>query len=138
MAIGCRFLLSGLWFCFAVFRICHAHEFVQDDNLELLFGLRQLAVRSPSALCTWRVNSHLRPWASSSRRRHFVVPNCYWLILLAGDVETNPGPTKYPCTSCSKAVRNNRYVTRPFLVYLHIPFFNQYWSKWSTSGAKSG
>ena len=30
------------------------------------------------------------------------------------------------------------YVTRPFLVYLHIPFFNQYWSKWSTFDAKSG
>ena len=108
MAIGCRFLLSGLWFCFVFFRICHAHEFVQDNNSELLFAPRHLAVRSPSALCTWRVNSHLRPWASSSRRRNFVLPNCYWLILLAGDVETNPGPAKYPCTACSKAVRNNQ------------------------------
>ena len=30
MAIGCRFSFSGLWFCFVAFRICHAHEFVQD------------------------------------------------------------------------------------------------------------
>ena len=34
--------------------------------------------------------------------------NRYWiliLILLSGDVELNPGPTKYPCGICQKACR---------------------------------
>ena len=88
-----------------VFRISHAHECDLDDNSELLFAPRQLAGRSPAVFCIWKGSSHLRPW---TRRRHSVLPNCYWLILLAGDVESNPGPTKYPCTACNKAVRNNQ------------------------------
>ena len=129
MAICCRFLLSGLWFCLLVFWIRKAHVFVQDDNLKLLFAPRQLAVCFPSTLCTWRVNSHLRPWTRSFRRWHFVVPNCYWLILLAGDIETNPGPTKYPCTACSKAVRNNQrgifcVKTGPMLAAVELELMN--------------
>lgn len=30
------------------------------------------------------------------------------LIVLSGDVEVNPGPCKYPCTMCSRPVRNNQ------------------------------
>ena len=30
-----------------------------------------------------------------------------FIILLAGDVETNPGPVKYPCGICGKPVANN-------------------------------
>ena len=31
------------------------------------------------------------------------------LLLLAGDIETNPGPgPKHPCASCSKAVKSNQ------------------------------
>ncbi|KAK3091810.1 hypothetical protein FSP39_022788 [Pinctada imbricata] len=30
------------------------------------------------------------------------------LLLLGGDVSTNPGPTKYPCVICSKGVRSNQ------------------------------
>ena len=107
MTCSWRFLLSGLWFCLVVFRISCAHECDLDDNSELLFALRQLAGRSPAVFCIWKGSLHLRPW---TRRRHSysVLPNCYWLILLAGDVESNPGPTKYPCTACNKAVRNNQ------------------------------
>ena len=41
-----------------------------------------------------------RPAASSSY--------CFWLLLLAGDVATNPGPVRYPCTVCAKPVRANQ------------------------------
>ena len=30
------------------------------------------------------------------------------LLLIAGDVEVNPGPAKHPCGSCSKAVKSNQ------------------------------
>ena len=33
---------------------------------------------------------------------------CSWLLLLAGDIETNPGPVRYPCTMCAKPVRVNQ------------------------------
>ena len=42
---------------------------------------------------------------SSSER---AVPGRFWLILLAGDVERNPGPTKYPCTVCSRVVMSKQ------------------------------
>ena len=30
------------------------------------------------------------------------------LLLIAGDIEVNPGPAKHPCGSCSKAVKSNQ------------------------------
>jgi len=32
---------------------------------------------------------------------------CYWLILFAGDVETNPGPVKFSSTRCGKMAKQN-------------------------------
>lgn len=58
-----------------------------------------------TTLLIWKSNSHLRP------RYHNCIPPdpyCYWLLILAGDVELNPGPIKYPCTVCKKAVRSNQ------------------------------
>ena len=114
MAVGWRFFPSLLWLCFTILRASQVCEIDLDDNPELLFTPRHLFLRSPlaAALCSWREKSHLsphlqvRPW--TSRRRPFVVPNCYWLLLLAGDVERNPGPVKYPCTDCSKPVTKNQ------------------------------
>ena len=37
-----------------------------------------------------------------------VVPNCYWLLLVVGDLPPNPGPVRYPCTECGKPVRSNQ------------------------------
>ncbi|CAG2200390.1 unnamed protein product [Mytilus edulis] len=31
-----------------------------------------------------------------------------YLIILCGDIHSNPGPTKYPCTLCAKAVKSNQ------------------------------
>jgi len=109
MEHGWKFLLSGLWFCFVVFRASRIREYDLDSNADLLSAPRQLLVCLPTVLCTWRGNSHLRPWTGSTRRSRLAVPNCYWLILLAGDVETNLGPTKHPCMACSKAVRSNQH-----------------------------
>ena len=36
-------------------------------------------------------------------------PSSYWLLLLAGDIETNPGLIKFPCTMCSKPVKRNQH-----------------------------
>ena len=98
-----------LWFfvmCFAVFRATYA---VPNDNSGLLFATGLPVVRSPAVFCR-KGDSHLRP---RTRCRHFAVPSYYWLILLlAGDVETNPGPTRYPCTVCSKAVMSRQKVVK--------------------------
>lgn len=40
--------------------------------------------------------------------------NSYWLILLALDIENNPGPMKYPCTTCSKVMRSNQQRFKTF------------------------
>ena len=34
--------------------------------------------------------------------------NNIYLILLCEDIQSNPGPSKYPCTLCEKTVRNNQ------------------------------
>ena len=36
-----------------------------------------------------------------------------------------------PGNTAAASLHTQSYVMRPFLVYLHIPFFNQCWSKWS-------
>ena len=91
-----------------VLRTSHACEYDREDNSKLLFAPRQLALRSPVVLCIWRENSHLCPHLRTLRRRPLAIPNCYWLLLLAGDVERNPGPVKFPCTMCSKPVKRNQ------------------------------
>ena len=46
-----------------------------------------------AAACCLKRNWHLRPL---SRYPPGIVPYCYWLLLMAGDVEPNPGPAKHP------------------------------------------
>lgn len=36
------------------------------------------------------------------------IQNNIYLILLCGDIQSNPGPSKYPCTLCEKTVRYNQ------------------------------
>lgn len=56
----------------------------------------------------WKGNSHLQPWSHWRYRRSMHLPSYYWLILLASDNETKPGPMKFPCTVCSKSVKSNK------------------------------
>ena len=65
-----------------------------EDNPSLLLAPRRFLVESESnalAICTWKKYSHLS--ASVDRGKHrLTLPLCYWLLLLAGDIELNPGP----------------------------------------------
>lgn len=103
------FLLSCLWLCLVVCRVtcvsCEEQS-VKRDPRELLFAPERLLPSGSSLTVTvtiWREKSHLRPW--SNRRS---LPCCYWLVLLAGDIETNPGPVKFPFSVCSKPVMRNQ------------------------------
>ena len=42
------------------------------------------------------------------RRSTNILPANYWLLLLAGDVEINPGPVRFLCTVCQKPVKRNQ------------------------------
>ena len=96
--------------CGCVLWFCGLLAIVNMMSMEILSSCSPLDswLFVPAVLCTWRENSHLRPLAQRTRRRGLALPNCYWLILLAGDIKRNPGPTKYPCTVCGKAVRSNQ------------------------------
>ena len=62
---------------------------------------------SRALVVLWR-SSYLAP----SNRRHHTSPSLfpflYWLLLLARDVDTNPGPIKYPCVVCCKLVKSSQ------------------------------
>lgn len=102
-----RLALSSL--CLALWRCVSApnrYQTVGTGNEELLSPEQLLPSGShlPAVVCCWRRNSHLRPL---SRYPPGVAPNCYWLLLVAGDVPPNPGPVRYPCTESGKPVRSN-------------------------------
>ena len=46
-----------------------------------------------------------RPGLSGSRNK--TVSLCFLIIILSGDVQTNPGPIKYPCGTCQRPVASN-------------------------------
>ena len=99
-----------LVFCRVTCVSCEEQRAKRDPG-ELLFAPERLLPSGGSLTVTvtiWRGNSHLRPWSNRRYRRSLHLPGCYWLILLAGDVERNPGPVKFPCTVCSKPVKSNQ------------------------------
>ena len=112
LAMGWRISLLCLWLCIAVHRSIHLSGESQDTELGVenwQFAPERLLPKGSSSATTlliWKSNSHLRP-----RYHNHIPPDpyCYWLLILAGDVELNPGPTKYPCTVCKKAVRSNQH-----------------------------
>ena len=57
----------------------------------------------------WRMTPHLRP--KLHRCRLHTLPNGFWLLLLAGDVELNPGPVRFPvlCAKNQLSVTNDEY-----------------------------
>ena len=82
------------------------------DPGELLLAPERFSPSGGSLTVTmtiWKGNSHLQPWSHWRYRRSLHLPSCYWLILLASDIETNPGPMKFPCTVCSKSVNSNQH-----------------------------
>ena len=96
MAAGWKYLCSCSCSCsclyWMIFRAFCTREDATYGNFELLFAPRLPEVRYPAVLHTWKLYSHLCP--RPYRRQDPSVPSFYycWLILLAGDVENNPGP----------------------------------------------
>ena len=56
-----------------------------------------------STVTTWRGCLHLR----QRGYRYHSLSYYHWMILLSRDVESNPGPVKFPCTQCCKAEKQN-------------------------------
>ena len=107
MAAVCRVSLSCLWlFLMVLGSLIFVSDL--DGNRDLLFAPGRLwdsGGSQPILLSTWRRLSYLAP---SSKYRSSLLPAHFWLLLLAGDIEANPGPIKYPCTACGKSVRKNQ------------------------------
>ncbi len=90
MALGWSFSLSLLCLCWMVSKACYGREEVPCGDLRFLPSVKSLEGRTP-VVCTWQQNAHLRPCYRGrrlGRRQRY----CYWLLMLAGDVERNPGP----------------------------------------------
>ena len=104
MGAGCRFVLS----CVVLsgdFLVFHTQESSMDGNPDLLFTPDLPVVQTPAVCCVWKGDPYLRPW---SLRQHLIFTGCYWLILLSGDVQGNPGPISFTCTVCRKAVTSRQ------------------------------
>ena len=107
------FALRILGACFVVSRSAHASSIEPqhyERDRQLLFAPKRLLPNSGASgalVVLWRKNSHLAP---SNWRRHTSspFPFLYWLLLVAGDVEINPGSTKHPCAVCCKPVKRNQ------------------------------
>lgn len=108
MAANFGFVIFVLWLSLAVSKTTYAPTQYEEGPAQLLCAPEKLLPGGGGAQCAillWRTNPHLRP---SYYRGRSLVPTHYWLLLLAGDIEVNPGPVRYPCTVCSKAVRKNQ------------------------------
>lgn len=103
-----RFLIWFWWLILVGLRRTHA----SSDSAYAPEELRCAPENPPptlggqaAVLISWKRDTHLRP---SYYRGRAQIPTHFWLLLLAGDVERNPGPVRYPCTVCGKAVRSNQ------------------------------
>ena len=107
--------ISVLVAFFVIYRSSHAPCAVWDTWIgpeQLLFAPLRLLPGGGGAQCVivlWKESSHLRPsYHLGCHRRRSLVLTHFWLLLLAGDIELNPGPVKYPCTVCSRPVKSNQ------------------------------
>ena len=107
MACRCYFLSLTFSVCFVVLRLTLTYATYDEEQPHTWDGQLLFSPKSTKAflLYVWRRNPHLAPF-NKKLRPH--IPSSYWLLLIAGDVESNPGPTKYPCTSCCKPVKLNQ------------------------------
>ena len=96
----------SIWISLLIVRICKSNGDLVNDNCDL-FG-SMYGGKISAIFCTWRKASCLRPVWRRLRSSAPVAPACYWLLLLCGDVEINPGPVKFPCTICQRPVKRNQ------------------------------
>ena len=104
-----RFVFTLLWICLSYLIISRkTRSTAVDSNGDILFAPSQLISSGKSSvlICVWRRSSRLGPHLQRPLFSSF--SGLYWLILLAGDVEANPGPVKFPCTVCQKPVKTNQ------------------------------
>ena len=104
-----RFVFTLLWICLSYLIISRkTRSTAVDSNGDILFAPNQLIPSGKSSvlICVWRRSSRLGPHLQRPLFSSF--SGLYWLILLAGDVEANPGPVKFPCTVCQKPVKTNQ------------------------------
>ena len=99
-----------MWFCVLLARLCLSFVIIEEEPEcglgNVLFVPERLLPYGSSEMGTlsaWREASHLRPQVCFSRSS---LPSCYCLIILAGDIEINPGPGRYPCTVCERPVKS--------------------------------
>ena len=81
-----------------------------DPNQSNLTGEHPLSIRFVGVTLTLNCMdlvqiSHLRVSPRRSPGKTRLVEGLILLLLSAGDVETNPGPVRYACTSCKKCVK---------------------------------
>ena len=112
-----RFTSTFLWMSLATIQIVTSYEIPQipqTPNAEILLAPRTLTGGTHSRFvhCLWGQRSHLRPDLQHRSRRpqSARIPTCYWLLLLSGDVERNPGPVCRPCASSRSPSEVNRHL----------------------------
>ena len=105
----CNFFLSAL--CVVVVLLCHSqptesswfydgcsHGPVCNTRFANLVQADSYSI----AISAWRCRFRLKPLPSRWP------PLLYLILLTAGDIDVNPGPTaKFPCTVCGKAVKDS-------------------------------
>lgn len=128
MACSFSYLISCLWFCLALTKAYYCDSNIDDDNLDPSFAPKSFLVQADHRLavsCIWKTNFLLRQ--STRHRLAASSPNCYWLLpWLAGDIEANPGPVRFPCRRCDRPVKCNQKGIQCDVCYdwLHVRCIN--------------
>ena len=111
-----RLLPACLWIFLAISKVCWTSSIIDPIDLYqeldgcLLFAPKRLLVECSAAATIVnlsRERPRLRPLLCHWRRWP-ILPNCYWLLLLAGDIHVNPGPALFPCTTCDNPVLDDQ------------------------------
>lgn len=128
MACSFSYLISCLWFCLALTKAYYCDSNIDDDNLDPSFAPKSFLVQADHRLavsCIWKTNFLLHP--STRHRLAASSPNCYWLLpWLAGDIQANPGPVRFPCRRCDRPVKCNQKGIQCDVCYdwLHVRCIN--------------
>lgn len=106
------FLCVCLWICPVISQIAAWYKIPHPPIMKMPFAPRTLTkgvVHVSLSACG--VIAHLCPDLQHRSQRSWtaIIPSCYCLLLLEGDVELNPGPVCPPCTTCRTPARKNQH-----------------------------
>ena len=100
-------MLAHIYISVSLLGLLHS-ERQSTDDLEVHHDLLYYANLKGGAMI-WKLPNSVRKKHQKREKQHHIL-NLYslaFLLALAGDIETNPGPQiKYPCGVCHKAVRS--------------------------------